>query len=105
MKIRPCIWLLGILVFNTACYQAVERPGQEIIDNSTGGASSSYPPPLISNSSSSSSTDDSTEQNWTCGTEWILLKDPDGNDFYVEIPRSCDPLADIYTGCPAPNNI
>jgi hypothetical protein len=99
MKIRSLIWLIGILLINTACYQPVERPEQEIINNSVGGYTGAYPEYVVS---SSSSTSNDYDNPWNCGTEWILLKDPEGKLFYVEIYRNCDPFADIYKGCPSP---
>lgn len=99
MKIQCLLGALGILLINAiGCFQEAVRPEQEIVDNSIGGANS-YPPPIVSNSASSGS---ASQDAWSCGTEWILLKKPDGTFFYVEIYKDCDPLADIYKGCPSP---
>lgn len=99
MKIQCLIGVVGILVLKTACIQAVERPEQEENDNSLGGAKS-YPVLAVSNASSHNQEPNSN--SWNCGTEWIMLKDPDGNYFYIEIYKNCDPLQDIYKGCPSP---
>jgi hypothetical protein len=104
MKIQCLTWVTGILLISTACYQPVERPEQEVVDDSVGGSKNSYPIPEFS-TSSYSLPDDTSNNDWNCGTEWVLLKDLNNSYFYVEIPRMCDPLADIYKGCPAPNNI
>lgn len=99
MQIHYLFGVLGILLINTSCFQEVERPEQEIINNSIGG-SNSYPVFTVSNSTSSSI--EPNPQSWDCGTEWIIIKNPDGSYAYLEIVRICDPLQDVYKGCPSP---
>lgn len=37
---------------------------------------------------------------WRCGSEWIVVDGPNGEKIYSEIPMLCDPMADVYLGCP-----
>lgn len=37
---------------------------------------------------------------WRCGSEWIVVDGPGGEKIYSELPLLCDPLADVYLGCP-----
>ena len=37
-----------------------------------------------------------------CGVDYIVLLGKNGETYIVEIPIPCDPLANIYKGCPAP---
>jgi len=39
---------------------------------------------------------------WDCGTDYIIVKDPDGNVIVSVVKIPCDPLQDIYLGCPSP---
>ncbi len=100
MKIQYLIWVLVILVINTACYMAVERPEQD--NNNSYGGMSGYSPVITVTSSAVTSTTGEFNDGWNCGTEWIVIKNPDGSYAYIEINKICDPLQDIYKGCPSP---
>ena len=40
--------------------------------------------------------------SWVCGSEWIVVRGPNGELIVSEIPLKCDPFADTYTGDPSP---
>lgn len=40
------------------------------------------------------------DNSWFCGTELIEAIGPDGKIILMEIPLQCDPISDIYLGCP-----
>jgi len=44
---------------------------------------------------------DQIGDEWLCGSEIITADGPDGKLIYFEVPLPCDPIADLYTGCPS----
>ena len=60
----------------------------------------SGPYPIISSSNTGLQEDLISEEQWQCGYEVIVVTGPAGEVIYVEVPLPCDPLADVYKGCP-----
>lgn len=60
----------------------------------------SLPNPVVDDESSVE--DKSDEDSWRCGFEIIVVEGPQGELIESIVPLPCDPLADIYLGCPAP---
>lgn len=44
---------------------------------------------------------DQIGDEWVCGSEIITVEGPDGKLIHSEVPLPCDPIADMYTGCPS----
>lgn len=58
----------------------------------------SYPPIGVGSEESN----DQISDQWMCGYEIIVVEGPDNKLIYSEVPIPCDPIADVYLGCPAP---
>lgn len=69
-------------------------------DSGSGGQSTSYYPHSVV--STSSSPNQPQEDFWDCGVDYVVTRGPQGETIIVEVRIPCDPLADIYIGCPAP---
>ena len=61
--------------------------------------------PYPSSPSQESIAEDAHNDMWDCGTDWVIIKDPQtGNIHTVEFYLPCDPTADTYKGCPPPDS-
>jgi len=100
MKIQR-LSTIGFLITSLSCTQTEVKPVIDY-DVGLGGQSSTYYPYV---SASSSSTAEQPQQDfWDCGVDYITTQGPDGQTIIVEVRIPCDPLADLYKGCPAPMN-
>ena len=94
MRIRH-LGVFGILTV-TSCFQEVEsfnESSESLNDNSINFP---YPPQPPSNSD----IPDKNNNFWECGTDYIITDNPDGTKSVIKVYLNCDPLADIYMGCP-----
>lgn len=55
--------------------------------------------PSISSVAEETETESISNDPWQCGYEIIVVKGPDDELIYAEIPLPCDPMADVYKGC------
>jgi len=94
----------GLLIALVSC--AVEMgeiagaDDTEKVINKSDSSGGPYPPPSDGFSEGPS---EYKPDPWRCGSDWYELKDSQGNSYIIELPIPCDPLADIYRGCPGPD--
>jgi len=70
---------------------------EDEISSSTTGMDGYGPYPNVINYDTP---EDEKQEPWICGYEIIKSIGPQGEVFLVEIQIPCDPLADVYKGCP-----
>jgi len=99
-----CLLLILVMSSVASCTYAVDD-SIETVNDSSAGATTGYYPPQPPAPPESSKHDEWYPNFWHCGTEQIEIQDPKGNKHLIELPIPCDPWADIYRGCPAPENV
>ena len=98
MRIYHAIGFILLIASFSCSIQAVESATQEDFTGETTAEHMSKPYP-----ESTASQEDTSKINtdtWQCGFEVISVKGPDGEMIQSLVPLSCDPLADLYKGCP-----
>lgn len=90
---------LIVVVALTSCAVEVNREIGGEVQEGIGGQSSYF---FSTSVTSSGQEEGSKEKKWKCGFEQIAVPGPDGKMIIEEVPMECDPLADVYIGCPAP---
>lgn len=87
------------VIMTLACVGTDEGPIDERGTGSGGHSTAYYPHSVVS---TSSSPNQPQEDFWDCGVDYVVTRGPQGETIIVEVRIPCDPLADIYIGCPAP---
>jgi len=93
--------LLGFLLFFAGFSCSVNISSDSIESNKEDDFEEKDPGPYPSISSVSEETETEPMSNnpWQCGYEIIVVKGPDDELIYGQIPLPCDPMADVYKGC------
>jgi hypothetical protein len=88
---------IGILAVVASC--ATQIDDVESTDQSTSSGQQPGPYPSSTPTSQPKIQD---QGSWVCGSEWIVVRGPNGELIVSEVPLKCDPFADTYTGDPSP---
>jgi hypothetical protein len=89
-------FLVFVILILTSCTQEIGNfhESSESVNNDS--INLPYPSPPSSNSLVT----DKNNNFWECGTDYIVTDNPDGTKSIFKVWMPCNPMADIYTGCP-----
>jgi len=87
-----CFIIIGI---SCSIRSAVDDQETSTSTNTTGGGYGLYPNVISYNKN-----EEENEDPWVCGYEVIESIGPQGEIFLIEVQLPCDPMADVYKGCP-----
>jgi len=88
---------LALMIAGFSCSTHVVAKAEEENKKDITPPQEPYPGPIVEDSY-----DDVDKDPWRCGYEWIVVEGPSGELIHSQVPLPCDPLADIYQGCPPP---